>query len=194
MMIFAVGWSLEMSVLPSCQFPGADHLCSVIHLEELCFWLFLVNSGGSGQQDWFKSPYFKIWIVGSAGALIYMPVVTALTRNDVLHCEASSIFAGALGSLVLTLWFIPILFTFPNFLNSLKAEGVEIGTIVRLTKFHEMNVSSNVNICQPGQPADGLTFSDSPCNVPSPLQCMLGHSRRGWSDYPPSHQREYLLD
>ncbi|CAK5266604.1 unnamed protein product [Mycena citricolor] len=48
MLAFAIGWSMEM----------------ITHLEELCFWLFLVNSG-SVQQDWFKSWYFRTWIVGS---------------------------------------------------------------------------------------------------------------------------------
>jgi hypothetical protein len=38
------------------------------------------------------------------------------------------------------LWFTPILWAFPAFLNSLKSEGVDTATIVRLTKFHELNV------------------------------------------------------
>lgn len=55
----------------------------VTHLEELCFWLFLVNSG-SVQQDWFRSLYFKTWIAGSLVAITYMPLVTILTRADPL--------------------------------------------------------------------------------------------------------------
>ena len=53
----------------------------VTHLEELCFWLFLVNSG-SVQQDWFRSLYFKTWIIGSIIAVTYMPLVTIFTRSD----------------------------------------------------------------------------------------------------------------
>ncbi|KAI8978336.1 hypothetical protein BD414DRAFT_422156 [Trametes punicea] len=121
-LIFTVAWALEM----------------VTHLEELCFWLFLVNSG-SVQQDWFRSPYFKTWAVGSLVAIIYMPLVTIFTRSDPLKCEAFTFLAGSLGSLSLTLWFLPILWTFPAFLKSLKENCVDMRTIVRLTTFHELN-------------------------------------------------------
>ncbi|KAG6918880.1 hypothetical protein DXG01_010944 [Tephrocybe rancida] len=123
MLCLSVGWSLEM----------------VTHLEELCFWLFLVNSG-SAQKDWFHSLYFKSWIIGSAIAVTYMPIVTVLTRSDPLKCEAYTFLAGSLGSISLTLWFTPILFTFPSFLRNLREEGVDINTIVRLTKFSELNM------------------------------------------------------
>ncbi|KAG6888547.1 hypothetical protein C0992_008246 [Termitomyces sp. T32_za158] len=63
-MCLSVGWSLEM----------------VAHLEELCFWLFLLNS----QQNWFRSLYFKTWVTGSILAITYMPIVTVLTRSDPL--------------------------------------------------------------------------------------------------------------
>ncbi|KAF5375536.1 hypothetical protein D9615_009191 [Tricholomella constricta] len=122
MLMFSIGWSFEM----------------VTHLEELCFWLFLVNSG-SAQQDWFHSLYFKTWVVGSTVAVIYMPLVTIFTRSDPLKSEAYTFLAGSLGSLSLTLWFTPILWTFPSFLRNLKNEGVDINTIVRLTKFSELN-------------------------------------------------------
>ncbi|KAJ7189000.1 hypothetical protein C8R46DRAFT_1184246 [Mycena filopes] len=120
---FSVGWGMEM----------------ITHLEELCFWLFLVNSG-SVQQDWFRSWYFRTWIFGSILAIIYMPLLTILTRGDPLRCEAYTFLGGSLGSLSLTLWFIPILWAFPAFLASLKSEGVDTPTIVRLTKFHELNM------------------------------------------------------
>ena len=97
-------------------------------LAELCFWLFLVNSGAV-QQDWFRSLYFKTWIGGSLIAITYMPLVTIFTRADPVkvmttdpsgsliidadvpdpQCEAFTFLAGSLGSLSLTLWFLPIL-------------------------------------------------------------------------------------
>lgn len=122
LLMFSVGWSLEM----------------VTHLEELCFWLFLVNAG-SAQQDWFRSLYFRTWVIGSICAVVYMPLVTIFTHDDPLKSEASTFLAGSLGSLSLTLWFLPVLWSFPSFLANLKAEGVEIATIIRLTKFHELN-------------------------------------------------------
>ncbi|KAK7057798.1 hypothetical protein R3P38DRAFT_1187088 [Favolaschia claudopus] len=119
---FTIGWSLEM----------------ITHLEELCFWLFLVNSG-SVQQDWFRSWYFRTWIVGSCAAIIYMPLLTILTRSDPLKSEAYTFLGGSLGSLSLTLWFTPVLWAFPAFLATLRSEGVDTATVVRLTKFHELN-------------------------------------------------------
>ncbi|KAF7289231.1 hypothetical protein MIND_01384500 [Mycena indigotica] len=127
LLAFSIAWSLEM----------------ITHLEELCFWLFLVNSG-SVQQDWFRSWYFRTWVIGSAIAITYMPLLTILTRSDVLKCEAYTFLAGSLGSLSLTLWFTPILWAFPAFLNSLKNEGVDTDTVVRLTKFHELNM---IRVC-----------------------------------------------
>jgi hypothetical protein len=121
-LVFAIGWSLEM----------------ITHLEELCFWLFLVNAGHA-QQDWFHSAYFKTWCAGSLLALAYMPTVVSLTKSDPLKMEAYTFLAGSLGSLSLTLWFTPILWTFPSFLANLKAEGVDTQTLVRLTTFHELN-------------------------------------------------------
>lgn len=119
---FSVAWGLEM----------------VTHLEELCFWLFLIRSD-STKQDWFRSLYFKTWTIGSVIAIIYMPLVTVFTREDPYKCEAYTILAGSLGSLSLTIWFLPILWAFPGFIESLKQADVDTNTIVRLTKFHELN-------------------------------------------------------
>ncbi|KAJ7111068.1 hypothetical protein C8R44DRAFT_536469, partial [Mycena epipterygia] len=134
MFAFTVGWSLGI----------------ISHLEELCFWLFLVNSV---QQNWFSSPYFHTWIVGSLVAVIYMPLLTILTRfqplkvyfsNTSFRCEAYTFLGGSVGSLFLTLAFIPILWVFPAFMMNLKKEGVNTETIIRLTKFHELNVIRTV--------------------------------------------------
>ncbi|KAH7929583.1 hypothetical protein BV22DRAFT_1002486 [Leucogyrophana mollusca] len=119
---FAIAWGLEM----------------VSHLEELCFWLFLVNAG-SAQQDWFRSLYFKTWAFGSVIAVVYMPLVTIFTRGDPYKCEAYTFLAGSLGSLSLTIWFLPVLWAFPGFLRNLKQSNVDMRTMVRLTKFHELN-------------------------------------------------------
>ncbi|KAA1477527.1 hypothetical protein DENSPDRAFT_589396 [Dentipellis sp. KUC8613] len=118
----SIGWGLEM----------------VTHLEELCFWLFVVNAGAV-QRDWFGSLYFKTWVVGSIVSVVYMPLVTIFTRSDPLKCEAYTFLAGSLGSLSLTIWFIPVLWSFPTFLRKMRVDGVDLGTIVRLTKFHELN-------------------------------------------------------
>jgi len=123
MLMFSFGWSLEM----------------VTHLEELCFWLFLINATAI-ERNWFRSPYFKTWVIGSIVAMLYMPLITIFTRADPLKSEAYSLLAGSLGSLSLTIWFIPILWAFPGFLGNLRSEGVDSATIVRLTKFSELNI------------------------------------------------------
>ncbi|KAJ7823536.1 hypothetical protein B0H13DRAFT_2445538 [Mycena leptocephala] len=123
MLTFTIAWSFEM--------------CT--HLEELCFWFFLVNSGPT-PRNWFQSGYFRTWMFGSCVAIIYMPLLTILTRSDPLKSEAYTFLGGSLGGLTLTLSFLPVLWAFPGFLASLKSEGVDSGTIVRLTKFHELNI------------------------------------------------------
>jgi hypothetical protein len=104
---------------------------------ELCFWLFVVKAGPT-QRDWFSSLYFKMWMIGSSIAILYMPFVTIFTRADPLKvlyrtarhlptalrifqrkhvlilvvpskCEAYTFLAGSLGSLSITLWFLPVL-------------------------------------------------------------------------------------
>ncbi|KAN0081656.1 hypothetical protein V8E55_009280 [Tylopilus felleus] len=118
----ALGWAFEI----------------VIHLEELCFWLFLVNSG-SAHQDWFHSLYFKVWALGSCIALLAMPLITIFARQEVYKCEAYTFLTGGLASLSLTIWFLPVLWTFPSFIASLKRQDVERPTLIRLTKYHELN-------------------------------------------------------
>ena len=60
-----------------------------LHPVELCFWLFLVTAGPS-QIYWFKSIYFRICLGGSISALVYVPVVTILSRNDPLQVRERS--------------------------------------------------------------------------------------------------------
>ncbi|KAF7362500.1 hypothetical protein MVEN_00597700 [Mycena venus] len=132
MLTFTLGWSMEM----------------ITHLEELCFWLFLVNSG-SVQQDWFRSWYFRTWIFGSCIAVIYMPLLTILTRSDPLKSEAYTFLGGESRELIAHSVVYSDSLGVPCFLGQSgepnlysKSEGVDTGTIVRLTKFHELNLSS----------------------------------------------------
>ena len=66
-------------------------------LVELCFWLFLINAG-SNQQDWFRTLYFKIWMVGSVVAMAYMPLVTIFTRDDPLKVRITPALCRHVGS------------------------------------------------------------------------------------------------
>jgi hypothetical protein len=120
--IFAVAWSLEI----------------VSHLEELNFWLFLLNQ--SGQFQWFQSIHFKTWAAGSLIAVVGMPLVAIFNRSDPLRCEAWTFFAGSVGSLLITIWFFNVLWRFPTFIKRIKGEGAEPEVVIRLCTFHELNV------------------------------------------------------
>ncbi|KZV65749.1 hypothetical protein PENSPDRAFT_689566 [Peniophora sp. CONT] len=110
----------------------------ISHLEENCFWQYVVTSGPA-QKEWFKSIYFKIWACGSVLAFFYPPLVTLLTRDDVLRNEASTFLASGIAITLNTITFLPVLWKFPRFLYGLRKDNVDMETIVRLTKFHEMN-------------------------------------------------------
>ncbi|KAI0031980.1 hypothetical protein K488DRAFT_86300 [Vararia minispora EC-137] len=110
----------------------------ITHLEETCFWLYVV-SAGPVQVSWFRSTQFKIWVAGSIAAILYAPLTTIFTRKDSFTCESATFLAFAIGSGLVTLIFLPVLYAFPGFLDGLRRENVSIETIVRLTKFHELN-------------------------------------------------------
>jgi hypothetical protein len=89
---------IELAYLPSHHPSRVTHLegetfprVSNLHsryqrsarVTELCFWLFVVNARPT-QKDWFHSPYFKTWVVGSGIAILYMPIVTIATHSDPL--------------------------------------------------------------------------------------------------------------
>jgi hypothetical protein len=119
---FSVAWSLEI----------------VSHLEELTFWLFLLHQGPS-QRDWFTSWEFRTWAVGAGLAVVGMPTITVLLRADPYKSEAWTFFAGGVGSLLITLWFLVVLFKFPKFLKRVRNEGADAEVVVRLTTFDELN-------------------------------------------------------
>ncbi|KAF8885982.1 hypothetical protein BD779DRAFT_1673425 [Infundibulicybe gibba] len=84
---------------------------------------------------------YQAWGPGPTRAIFPLNLAfsVAWSLEMVTHLEA-----GSLGSLSLTVWFTPILWTFPAFLEHLRAEGVDTSTIVRLTKFSELNT---IRIC-----------------------------------------------
>ncbi|KAJ4486996.1 hypothetical protein C8R41DRAFT_868181 [Lentinula lateritia] len=149
-MVYAVGFSVIKYKEGYIALPSVGNI-------ELCFWLFLV-SADADQNHWFISRYFKVWVMGSIFAILYMPIIAICTRENPLKAsypltlplswhltgyhlqsEACTFFAGSLGSLLLTISFMPILQKLPALLNNLRAEGADDGTIIRLTKFHELN-------------------------------------------------------
>jgi hypothetical protein len=119
---FAVGWSFEITS----------------HLEELAFWLFLLHQGPN-QRHWFSSLEFRGWVLGSLIALAGLPTLTVLLRDDVDTQEAWLYFSGSTGSLLVTLWFLIVLWKFPAFLRRVRSEGADPEVVVRLATFNELN-------------------------------------------------------
>lgn len=103
--------------------------------------LTYVSSKGPSQRDWFSSMEFRSWVLGSVIAIAGMPTLTILMRSDPHKSEAWTFFAGGTGSLLITLWFLVVLYKFPRFLRRVRAEGAEAEVVVRLTTFDELNVS-----------------------------------------------------
>lgn len=57
---------------------------STTHLEELCFWLYLIHSGPL-PTPWFKSAYFRLWLGGIICSIVILFPVTISTRADPLR-------------------------------------------------------------------------------------------------------------
>ncbi|CCA77764.1 hypothetical protein PIIN_02986 [Serendipita indica DSM 11827] len=94
---------------------------------------------GPSQRDWFSSLEFKTWAAGATLAVVGMPTLTVLTRADPYKSEAWTCFAGGVGSTLITLWFLVVLFKFPRFLKRVRNEGADAEVVVRLTTFDELN-------------------------------------------------------
>ena len=65
-------------------------------------------------------------------AVAGLPTLTFLLRNNVDQQESWLFFAGSMGSLVVTLWFLVVLWKFPAFLRRVRSEGADAEVVVRL--------------------------------------------------------------
>ncbi|KAF8911566.1 hypothetical protein CPB84DRAFT_1671675 [Gymnopilus junonius] len=120
--ILSCGWSLEL----------------VTHLEELSFWLFLMNQG-PGKRDWFDSWEFRIWYLGSIIAVLGMPLTTLVSRKEIETVQLWIFLAGASAGTFTTLCFLYVLFRFPRFIMYVKDGGAEPDVVVRLATFYSLN-------------------------------------------------------
>jgi len=109
------------------------------HLEELCFWFFLIRAGPL-PTPWFKSKYFKIWMGGSILSMISVVTATSVTKSDPLKNEAWLQITGTFFGLLITIGFLPILWVFPKFIKTVKSEGADMDAVIRLVKFHDLNI------------------------------------------------------
>ncbi|TFK65558.1 hypothetical protein BDN72DRAFT_845367 [Pluteus cervinus] len=120
--ILSVAWSLEL----------------VTHLEELTFWLYLLNQG-PGKRPWFHSWEFRTWYMGSTVAVLGMPLTTLITRRNLETCMAWIFLAGTAAGTSTTICFLYVLARFPSFIRQVKAGGAEPDVVVRLATFYQLN-------------------------------------------------------
>lgn len=120
--VFSMAWSLEL----------------VTHLEELAFWLFLLHQG-PGKHDWFHSWEFRAWSLGSAIAVLGMPLTAFASRRNLELTQPWIFLVGSSASTSTTLCFLYVLARFPAFLEHVKKGGAEPDVVVRLTMFYFLN-------------------------------------------------------
>jgi len=150
--IWALTWALE----------------AITHLEELCFWLYLIHAGPV-PVPWLKSVYFRFWAVGSAGAFITIFAVMVSTASNTFLNEACLQFTGSLIGLLITLGILPVIYTFPGFIQAVRNEGGDMRAVVRLAKFHDLNMIRTIFRFLFVLPIlilsiDGMTPHDHPLN------------------------------
>ena len=101
--LFSFSWAFEMYRFNThCAMVMANSRMirsySIVHLGELCRWLFLFNSVSS-EGLWLKSKYMHAWIVGSAVIALYMPIVAGIGCNNAMRvsfdpcCRRSGLIA-----------------------------------------------------------------------------------------------------
>jgi len=121
--LFSTGWSLEI----------------VTHLEELTFWLFLLNQGRV-PREWFRSFEYTIWCLGSCFSVLGMPLLTLITKRNVESCSAWIMLVGSSASTLTTILFLYVLVRFPGFIRYVKRGGAAAEVIVRLLTFYQLNL------------------------------------------------------
>lgn len=122
--VFAISWALEL----------------VTHLEELTFWLFMLNQG-PGKSQWFSSYEYKVWFFGSFVSVLGLPLTALIAKNDLVLCDAWIVVVGSSASLATTLAFVYVLIKFPGFLHHIKSGGAEAAIVVQLHTFYRLNIA-----------------------------------------------------
>ncbi|KAF7290056.1 hypothetical protein HMN09_01310700 [Mycena chlorophos] len=120
--VLSIAWALEI----------------VTHLEELTFWVFLLNQGPK-KREWFSSWEFRAWYIGSMIAILGMPITALLKRHDIETTDAWIFAAGSSAGTFTTVCFLYVLWNFPRFIRSVKAEGAVPDVVVRLATFYHLN-------------------------------------------------------
>ncbi|KAJ7072904.1 hypothetical protein C8F01DRAFT_1105651 [Mycena amicta] len=110
----------------------------VTHLEELTFWVFLLHQGPK-KREWFSSWEFRAWYIGSMIAIMGMPLTALLKRHHLETTDAWIFAAGASAGTFTTMCFLYVLWNFPRFIRSVKAEGAVPDVVVRLSTFYHLN-------------------------------------------------------
>lgn len=79
---------------------------------------------------------------GSAVAIIGMPLIALIKRDDRVAGIAWIFLFGSAAGAFTTLCFCYVLCRFPRFVRQVESEGADGGVIGRLTKYYKLNVST----------------------------------------------------
>lgn len=87
--LFSLSWALEMyrsstHCVMAMANPRTIHSYSIVHLGELCRWLFLFKTMSS-EGFWLNSRHMYAWIVGSVVVALYMPIVVRVGCDGVMR-------------------------------------------------------------------------------------------------------------
>ncbi|PCH35663.1 hypothetical protein WOLCODRAFT_126122, partial [Wolfiporia cocos MD-104 SS10] len=141
--VFSIAWALELCVsivdLYSIR-TRADTVCRVTHLEELAFWLYLLNQAPE-KAEWFESWEYRLWYLGSIVAILGLPLTCMIARRNLDTVDAWIFLAGSAGGLGTTVVFLYVLLRFPRFLRHVKAEGADPTVVVRLATNYQLNLA-----------------------------------------------------
>ncbi|KAH9460190.1 hypothetical protein Pst134EB_008378 [Puccinia striiformis f. sp. tritici] len=118
----ALGWSGE----------------GIVHLEELAFWVFLIHLK-ENSPPWFKSTFFKAFILLSLASTGTMISIVSILKADVMLTEGVLMTVATGYNTLMTCGFFWVFSKFPAWLMELKKRGAPAELTVRLHAFGTLN-------------------------------------------------------
>ncbi|WRT64654.1 uncharacterized protein IL334_001588 [Kwoniella shivajii] len=111
-----------------------------IHSEETLYWAYLINSiRKRNSTNWFKSIWFKIWVLISVTVLTVIPAVGNMETTNLVKMEANIFMAGSVLASLLFFMSLWLYLVFPGFVKESRRQGANTEVMARLEYFKELN-------------------------------------------------------
>ncbi|GAA5896485.1 hypothetical protein JCM6882_001027 [Rhodosporidiobolus microsporus] len=120
--LFAIAWAAEI----------------IVHLEELMFFLHLVNMTATS-RPWFRSWHFRITVFGAVSAFGACLGVVGGYWSNPLRGEAVLLLVASTFIVFTSIAFFRVMYIFPRFLAELRVGGGTTEVLIRLKGWHELN-------------------------------------------------------